>query len=458
MALFIIWRDENPAYKIGWLLVICLFPIFGVIMYLFFGNKRPAKPLMRKLEPMEAKHHEDLVQVESLDDVECPRMKGTVHYVSEYGPYPAWKNTKNQYYSLADYAYADLLQDLEKAEHSIFMEYFIISEGAMWRGIFDILKRKAADGVDVRLIFDDLGSQSTMPKRFVKELRQAGIKVHVFNPIRPILSLVYNNRDHRKMTIIDGYICHTGGFNLADEYINEEERFGHWKDSGLRLEGDGVWNYTVMFLTMWNAFVPTEESFDAFKPHVHHPQAFEGDGGIVQPYSDTPLDDESLGENIYIEILNQAKDYVYIFTPYLVIDNEMQTALRLAAKRGVDVRLVTPGIPDKKMVFRLTRSYYRELLKAGVRIFEYTPGFIHAKSYVSDDRIGVVGTINMDYRSLYLHFECATLMVNCQSLQALKEDCLETFDKSREIKITDLKKNFFSILFEGLLRSISPML
>ena len=359
---------------------------------------------------------------------------------------------------MADYAYPELLEDLEKAEHSIFMEYFIISEGGMWRGIFDILKRKAAEGVDVRLIYDDFGSLPTMPKRFVKELRNAGIKVHAFNPLRPILSLVYNNRDHRKMTIIDSYICYTGGFNLADEYINVEERFGHWKDSGLRLEGDGVWNYTVMFLTMWNAFVPTEDSFDEFRPHVHHPEAFGGDGGIVQPYSDTPLDDESVGENVYLDILNQARDYVYIFTPYLVIDNEMQTALCLAAKRGVDVRLVTPGIPDKKMVFKLTRSYYRALLKAGVRIYEYTPGFIHAKSFISDDQIGVVGTINMDYRSLYLHFECATLMIGCESLQGLKKDCLDTFAQSREIKVGDMKKNFFGILFEGLLRFISPML
>ena len=458
MALFIIWRDDNPAYKMGWLLVICLFPIFGTVMYFFFGNKRPAKPLMRKLEPMEVLHRDDLRQTESIDDIACLRQKGTVQYIRDHGPYPAWGNTKTRYYSLADYAYVELLQDLEKAEHTIFMEYFIISEGGMWRSIFDILKRKAAEGVDVRLIYDDFGSMTTMPRRFVKELKQAGIKVHPFNPLRPILSMVYNNRDHRKMTVIDGYICYTGGFNLADEYINEEERFGHWKDTGLRLEGESVWNYTVMFLTMWNAFVPTEECFDGFRPHVHHPEPFTAEGGIVQPYSDTPLDEESVGENVYLDILNQAKDYVYIFTPYLVIDNEMQTALCLAAKRGVDVRLVTPGIPDKKMVFKLTRSYYRGLLKAGVRIYEYTPGFIHAKSFISDDSIGVVGTINMDYRSLYLHFECATLMIGCESLKTLKEDCMDTFAQSREIKAGDMKMNFFSILFEGLLRAISPML
>ena len=457
MALYIVWRDDNPAYKMGWLMIICLMPILGALLYLFYGNKRPAKPLIRRLEPCEQKHRQDLEQTESLDEIQCPRLGGIVNYLSKHGPYPAWKNTKTCYYSLGDDAYPQLLADLEKAEHTIFMEYFIISEGEMWRGIFDVLKRKAAQGVDVRLIYDDLGTLPTMPKAFLKELRGAGIKVHAFNPLRPIISLVYNNRDHRKMTIIDSYICHTGGYNLADEYINAEVRFGHWKDTGLRLEGDAVWNYTVMFLTMWNAFVPTEENFDAYRPHVHHPEAFVGDG-IVQPYSDTPLDEENVGESVYLEILNQAKDYVYIFTPYLVIDNEMLTAMTMAAKRGVDVRLVTPGIPDKKMVFKLTRSYYRPLIKSGVRIYEYTPGFIHAKSFISDDQIGVVGTINMDYRSLYLHFECATMMIGCEALKDLKADCFDTFEQSKEILPKDLRQNFFGILFEGLLRALSPMM
>ncbi|MBR3755628.1 MAG: cardiolipin synthase [Firmicutes bacterium] len=458
MALYIIWRDDNPAYKMGWLMTICLMPILGALLYLFYGNKRPAKPLIRKLEPCEKKHRKDLEQTATVEEIECPRLAGISKYLSKHGPYPAWGNTQTTYYALGDDAYPRLLADLEKAEHSIFMEYFIISEGEMWHSIFDILKRKAAQGVDVRLMYDDVGTLPTMPKAFVKELRAAGIKVHAFNPLRPIISLVYNNRDHRKMAIIDSYICHTGGYNLADEYINKEVRFGHWKDTGLRLEGDAVWNYTVMFLTMWNAFVPTEESFESFRPHVHHPEAFVGNGGIVQPYSDTPLDEESVGENVYLEILNQAKDYTYIFTPYLVIDNEMVTALSMAAKRGVDVRLVTPGIPDKKMVFKLTRSYYRPLIKAGVRIYEYTPGFIHAKSFISDDQVGVVGTINMDYRSLYLHFECATMMIGCEALKDLKQDCFDTFEKSDEILMAELNKNFFSILFEGLLRALSPMM
>lgn len=458
MCLFIIWRDDNPAYKIAWIMVICLFPILGVTMYVFFGNKRPSRPLKRKIEPMEKLHRGDLVQTDEIAKITGGRLLDTCRYVSVHGPYPAWNDTKNRYYPLADYAYPELLEDLEQAKHFIFMEYFIISDGGMWQSIFEVLKRKAAEGVDVRLIYDDFGSLPTMPKGFVKELRDAGIKVLAFNPMKPIVSLVYNNRDHRKITVIDGYIGYTGGFNLADEYINEEERFGHWKDSGLRLEGEAVWNFTVMFLTMWNAFVPTEASFEAFGPRVYHPEPFEGDGGIVQPYSDSPLDDENVGENVYLEIINQAQDYVYIFTPYLVIDNEMQTALTMAAKRGVDVRIVTPGIPDKKMVFRLTRSYYKALLKAGVRIYEYEPGFLHAKSFLSDDRVGVVGTINMDYRSLFLHFECATLLIHCKSLETLKKDCMDTFAQSREIGQDCCKQSFFGLLFDGMLRALSPLL
>lgn len=458
MCLFIAWRDDNPAYKIAWIMVVCLFPILGTTMYVFFGNKRPSRPLKRKIEPMEKLHRDDLTQQDELKEITSGRLLDTVNYVSTHGPYPAWNDTKNRYYPLADYAYPELLEDLGKAEHFIFMEYFIISDGGMWQSIFDILKQKAAAGVDVRLIYDDFGSLPTIPKGFVKELRDAGIKVLTFNPIKPIVSLVYNNRDHRKITVIDGYIGYTGGFNLADEYINEEERFGHWKDSGLRLEGEAVWNFTVMFLNMWNAFIKTEESYDAFKPRVHHPEPFHGDGGIVQPYSDSPLDDENVGENVYLEIINQAESYVYIFTPYLVIDSEMQTALTMAAKRGVDVRIVTPGIPDKKMVFRLTRSYYKPLIKAGVKIYEYKPGFIHAKSFLSDDRVGVVGTINMDYRSLFLHFECATLLIGCESLQTLKKDCMETFEMSKKITKADYKNSFFGMLVDGLLRMLSPLL
>lgn len=457
MALFVIYRDENPAYKIGWVLLICLFPILGTTMYVFFGNKRPSRRIKTKIDPVEEKHKGDLKQQYNLGEVASSRLMRTLNYVSQRGPYPAWAGTKTKYYDLGDKAFIDMLEDLKNAKHFIFMEYFIVGTGYMWDEIHKILKQKVDEGLDVRFIYDDFGSIEKIPIKFLKSLEAEGIKTVSFNPIRPIASLVYNNRDHRKILVIDGYIGYSGGYNLADEYINKVQRFGHWKDTGIRLEGEAVWNFTVMFLNMWNSFRPTEEDYSIYKPHVHHKEVFDSDG-IIQPYSDSPLDDENVGENVYFEIINQAEDYVYIFTPYLILDNEMMTALLLAAKRGVDVRIVTPAIPDKKIVFRLTRSYYTPLIKAGIKIYEYTPGFIHAKSFLSDDRLGVVGTINLDYRSLFLHFECGTLMLGCSALYDLKDDYKKTFEISKEIKAEDCKTTFLGLLFDAVLRVLSPLM
>lgn len=457
MALFITWRDDNPAYKMAWILLICILPVLGATMYIFFGNKRPSKALKRKIEPVDQAHKSLLAPVDDVSGMASHRLLDTVGYISDKGGYPAWKGTQSRYYPLGDDAYPDMLADLKKAEHFIFLEYFIISRGEMWDSIFAILKEKAAAGVDVRVLYDDIGSMNLLPVHFVRDLKNAGIQVLAFNPMRPFVSLVYNNRDHRKILVIDGHTAYSGGFNIADEYVNKIVRFGHWKDSGIRLQGHAVWNFTVMFLNMWNSFRPTETDYEKFRPHVNHGQAF-GSDGIVQPYSDSPLDDETVSENVYLEILSQAEDYVYIFTPYLIIDNEMKTALVLAAKRGVDVRIVTPAIPDKKIVFRLTRSYYEPLIKGGVKIYEYTPGFIHAKSFVSDDKAAVVGTINMDYRSLFLHFECGTLLAGCSAIADLKKDCLDTFAKSKEIHHEDCRRTFFGLLYDAVLRMLSPLM
>ncbi len=457
MALFVIYRDDNPAYKMGWVMLICLFPILGTTMYVFFGNKRPSKRIKMKLDPVEARHKDDLKQTYNLGEIGSSRLMTTIKYIANEGPYPAWAGTKTKYYSLGDKAFPDMLEDLRNAQHFIFIEYFIVGSGYMWDEIHKILKEKAEAGVDVRFIYDDFGSIEKIPLGFMHGLEEEGIKTISFNPIKPIASMVYNNRDHRKILVIDGYIGYSGGFNLADEYINKVERFGHWKDTGIRLEGDAVWNYTVMFLNMWNAFRPTEEDYSIYRPKVHHPDHFDSDG-VIQPYSDSPLDDETLGENVYMEMINQAKTYLYIFTPYLILDNEMMTALQLAAKRGVDVRIVTPAIPDKKIVFRLTRSYYTPLIKAGVKVYEYTPGFIHAKSFLCDDYLGVVGTINLDYRSLFLHFECGTMMIGCKALRDLKDDYFDTFEKSKEIKLDDCKTTFFGLLFDAVLRVLSPLM
>lgn len=457
LVLFVIYRNDTGAYKLGWILLILLVPIFGALMYLFFGSKRPSRRIRLKLDPVVEAHKSDLKQVYKTRELQSSRLQRTVDYIADKGPFPAWDGTTTKYYKLGDDAFPDLLADLEKAEHFIFLEYFIIGQGRMWDTVHEVLARKAKEGVDVRLIYDDVGSMGRVPRGFAGKLEAEGIKTVVFNPLRPILSLVYNNRDHRKICIVDGYIAHSGGYNLADEYINEYERFGHWKDSGIRLEGEGVWNFTVTFLDMWNAFRPTEEDYSPFSPHTFHEDVFDSDG-IVQPFSDSPLDDENLGENVYMEIINQAEDYVYIFTPYLILDNEMLSCLRLASKRGVDVRIVTPRIPDKKIIFRLTRSCYRPLIEDGVKIYEYTPGFIHAKSFIADGKIGVIGTINLDYRSLYLHFECGTLMIGSRALRGLKEDCEETFKASDLIELNEIRQGFFGVLIDSFLRVLSPLL
>lgn len=459
-VLWIIHRGENPAYQMAWIIFILVFPLLGGLFYLFVGNKQPSKKMRRKLEAEQKRTKEALIQEEAvLKGVQQTdaRMKGQFAYMSQTCGFPVYRNTQASYFSLGDELFPKLLEELKKAEHFIFMEYFIVEKGRMWDSILEILEEKAAAGLDVRFLYDDLGSVSLLPPGYDRQLEAKGIRCMAFNPFIPLWSLVMNNRDHRKITVIDGHTAFSGGVNLADEYINEKMRFGHWKDTGFMLKGEAVWNYTVMFLQMWNAFRKTDVSYEAFRPKCYHPEPFESDG-FVQPYGDSPLDDEIAAENVYLNILNQARDYVYIFTPYLIIDHEMDTALRLAAKRGVDVRIVTPGIPDKKVIFQLTRSYYPSLLKDGVRIYEYTPGFLHAKSYVCDDETAVVGTINMDFRSLYLHFECGTLFYRNSIVADVKQDCLQTIEQSREIQLRDTRQGFFGSLFCAVLRVLAPLL
>lgn len=289
-------------------------------------------------------------------------------------------------------------------------------------------------------------------------LRRRGIRCEVFNPLMPIATVLLNNRDHRKITVIDGHTAFTGGLNLADEYINKKERFGYWKDTGILLHGEAVWNFTMMFLQTWSVLADEKVEYEKYRPSEWHEELFEDDG-FVQPYGDTPLDHETVGENVYLNIINRAKEYVYIFTPYLIPDNEMITALRLAAKSGIDVRIVTPGIPDKKLVFLLTQSYYDTLIRAGVRIFEYKPGFLHAKSFVSDDKTAVIGTINLDYRSLYLHFECGVWMHQSEAVLQIKEDAMALFKECREITAEDCaKKNIAKRFWQSILRLFAPLL
>lgn len=457
IALYIIRRDENPAYKVGWLLIFCIMPLFGVLIYALLGNKHLSRKLRKKLEAVEHEHR--LTSSAPLPASLPARFRASCDYLTRYGGYPAYENTDVRYFALGDDLYPALLADLEQAKRYIFLEYFIIAEGNMLDGIMDILKRKAADGLDVRIIYDDIGCEAATPLSFVTDAERYGIRCLGFNPIIPLISIVMNHRDHRKFTIIDGRVAYTGGVNIADEYINEKERFGHWKDTGLRLEGAAVHSAVYMFLNLWNALRPTDRDYASFLPSPEAYGVSDDRPAVVIPYSDSPLDDENVGETVYLEILAQAQDYVYIFTPYLIIDAEMQSALCTAAKRGVDVRIVVPSVPDKKTAFRLTRSYYPVLMQSGVRIYEYTPGFLHAKSFVSDDRIGVVGTINMDFRSLYLHFECGTLFYGGQAVADLKADCLKTMEQSHMVVERELKKpkRLFLRFIDAVLRALSPL-
>ena len=435
--LWLVSQDINPAYKLAWTILILAVPIAGAVIYFLFGKSRLAHDLHVRLDRAAAESSVYLQQDpeirKELDntDIEAGRQS---QYICDHAGFPVYQKTATRYYHVGEELYRAMKEELSRAEHFIFLEYFIIDDGEMWQGILDILEEKAKIGLDVRLIYDDVGCVDKLPENFQFQLRRRGIKCEVFNPFIPVVSVVLNNRDHRKIMVIDGHTAFTGGINLADEYINRKERFGYWKDTGIRLQGEAAWSFTVMFLQMWSVLADEKPHYENYRPHEWHKEVFEDDG-YVQPYGDTPLDQETVGEYVYLNIINRARKYVYIFTPYLITDHEMVTALCLAAKSGVDVRIVTPGIPDKKLVFLLTRSYYEVLLKAGVKIYEYRPGFLHAKSFVCDDEIATVGTINMDYRSLYLHFECGVWMYRSEAVMQIKEDALAIFRESTEISL-----------------------
>ncbi|MGO4940196.1 cardiolipin synthase [Fundicoccus sp. Sow4_D5] len=467
MILYLVIKNESPAYRMSWIILISLFPVFGGLFYFLFGNKRPARKMSKKIQEQVHKDLDKMYEVPNAKEALLEhdfRVGSLANYINNYANMPVYSNTDVEYFPSGESMMETLIRDLESAQNHIFVEFFIIEGGQMSDAIFNVLKKKAAEGVDVRLIYDDFGCLMRLPSNFDKQMEEIGIKALKFNPIKPNLTLAYNTRDHRKIIEIDSTIAYTGGLNLADEYINTIDRFGYWKDNMIRLQGPAIWNLTTLFLDMWNAFYPTDESYDKFinkEVRLQTNQLMDSKEavlakGFVQPFGDSPLDDEALGENVYRDILNIAQDYVYIYTPYLVISYELQQALTLAAKRGVDVRLLTPGTPDKKAVYRMTQSYYAPLLEAGVRIYEYTPGFLHAKTFVCDDKIASIGTINLDYRSLYLHFETSTMLYYHPVVDVIKQDFLESQAESQEIYLEDTRTNFLGELWDSFLRILAP--
>ncbi len=434
-VLWIVNGKGNHAYKLAWTIPIMTFPIFGGLFYLMFGGNKSSKRNRRKMQEIADNMGSSLNQkLEVMQKLEQENRSAVnqVKYIFGYSYCPAYTNTVTEYLTPGEKKFERLLEALRKAERYIFLEYFIINKGIMWNSILEILKEKAAQGLDVRLIYDDVGCLMTLPYGYEKELRSMGIKCHVFNPFVPVLSIRLNNRDHRKIAVIDGHTAFTGGINLADEYINAYEKHGHWKDAAIVLHGEAVWSLAVMFLSMWSFLSKTSESYEPFRPPAEYTGKLIAEG-YVQPFADSPLDDESVGESVYLNLIGEAKEYVYISTPYLILDNEMSAALCLAAKRGVDVRIVTPYIADKWYVHSVSRSNYQVLLDSGAHIYEYTPGFIHSKTFVVDDSFAVVGTINLDYRSLFLHFECGVWMYGTKSVMEVKSDYLQMLNICQSI-------------------------
>ncbi len=450
---------SNPSIKLTWCFIIALVPVFGVLLYLFITFDWGHRAEQRVLQTIEQETARLMPPQQELMDrlrTEEPGFWPLAHYLADANGYPVYENTAVEYYSQGETKYEAMLRELEKAEKFIFLEYFIVEEGEMWDTVLDILTRKVRQGVDVRMLYDGTCSILRLPSSYPKKLRALGIQCRVFAPIRPFISTSYNNRDHRKILVVDGKVGFTGGVNLADEYINRRARYGHWKDAAVMLRGDAVRSLTIMFLRMWNA----GERQHVYEPFLFPPtQSQDGREGYVIPYGDSPLDNELTGEMVYLDMLATARDYVYIMTPYLILDNEMLTALTFAARRGVDVRLILPGIPDKKYANLLAKGHYRVLTEAGVKLYEYTPGFVHSKVFVSDDTKAVVGTINLDYRSLYLHFECAAYLYKSPAIPAILQDFSDTFPQCHAITMRDVQQQKLSTrLTAAILKIAAPLM
>lgn len=457
--LYIYNTGGNPDMKLSWMFLIAIFPVFGAIFYMTILSQPGLKVMYRRLRDLAARTGEyvtaDAGARERLRK-ESPHMSQMARYLWQIDNSPVYEKTQVKYYELGDQQFPDIAEALRQARRYIFMEFFIVSEGRMWSVILDILKQKAKEGVEVRFMYDGTCALWYLPSYYPRELEAEGIRCKMFSPVKPIFSPHFNNRDHRKIVVVDGEVAFTGGINLADEYINEKVRFGHWKDVGLRLTGDAVERFTYMFLEMWNVSEKTREDYEKYR----RPQGFcvPSDGYVI-PYSVSPLGPERVGERVYLDILNTAHTYVHIMTPYLILDYQMIMALTYAAKRGVEVIVIMPHIPDKKYVFVLAKTYYNQLLEAGVRICEYEPGFVHAKVFVSDDVKAVVGTVNLDYRSLYHHFECGAILYQSTQVAAVERDVQETLKKCVNIKPEDYKKLKLTDRILGrVMRIIAPMM
>jgi len=461
VALRIVNGSMNPSLKLTWLIPVLVAPVFGSMFYLYVRADIFTKGAAISLEN---KHRESMPYRKEDEEIrkrlaqEDLQQANLAAYLRDHGDFPVYDETQAVYFPLGENKWIRLLEEIKKAKQFIFLEYFIINEGVMWDTVLELLAEKAEEGVEVRVMYDGTCAITSLPFSYPKKLEAMGIRCKMFSPVRPMLSTVQNNRDHRKILVIDGKVGFTGGVNLADEYINQRERFGHWKDTAVMLKGEAVQSLTLMFLEMWNLDEKAPENWIKYCSSQDSDKTYEKPNGYVIPYCDSPLDREMVGEFVYLDILNTAKRYVHIMTPYLILDNETITALSYAAKRGVETIIIMPHIPDKWYAYLLARTYYEELIRAGVQIYEYTPGFIHAKQFTSDDEKAVVGTINLDYRSLVHHFENGVWMYQHEVLKTVKKDVENTMEQSLNMAEHPLKNTMGQRFVRALVRVFAPML
>ena len=454
IALWIVNSDMNAEYKIAWLMPVLFLPPIGALLYLNLRRRprprRRLKQLAEKFAGMECLYvkKDGHVGTEYADDgfaASC------AEYVAQATGLPPTDCYEFEYFPSGESYCERLLEELEKAEKYIFLEYFILRPGKFWNSVLNILKRKAGEGVDVRVIYDDIGSMLKVPDNYAAELEKQGVKCMCFNPFRPVLDLAQNNRTHRKIALIDGVTAFTGGINLSDEYINETHPFGHWKDTGIMVRGRAAQNFAAMFLQLWFLRAPDED-------YTRYLSAGPKGDCSCLAFCDSPLDRQNVCEDLYLKIIYHAKKYVYINTPYLILDGEMKRALITAAHSGVDVRITVPDIPDKKYVFAVTKAFYSELIKEGIHIYRYKPGFIHAKSIVSDDKYCIIGSTNMDFRSFYLHFECNMMFFDERVSAKLTADYLDTCKQCDEVKKEHFKESIFRLIYRAVLRVFAPLM
>ena len=457
LVVYILNRRDNPSYKIMWIVFILIFPIFGISVFLLWGGERVMPHLRKKMNKCE-KHYlkylpPDWEVREALKKYDLAHYKQADYLAGESG-YPLYDGTSTEYLAPGEVFLPKLLEELQKAEKYVFIEFFILAEGKMWDAIHRILKEKVQNGVEVRIIFDDFGSIKRQSRDFLKKLRAEGIKISEFNPIRPSVNAFTNNRNHRKIVVIDGKTAVTGGINIGDEYINAERPLGCWMDSAIIIKGKAVRSFLAMFCAMWEFTTKRHIAINRYIPDYSVDAE-----GFVLPYCDGPLSRRNPAEGIYKQILNSSQKYVYIATPYLIIDSSMTEVLKMAAKSGIDVRIITPGVPDKWYVHPVTQYSYLELLESGVKIYEYTPGFLHSKLFISDDKIATVGTVNMDYRSFVLHFECGAWICNNSTVLDVKQNFLEILEKSKEISLKEWQNiSVYKKLKQTVLHLFAPFM